>query len=171
MQSTEIDESLSQTTEFHCIGGFVIAMFYDLRRETSDLDFISVIPRDTDKELSNLAGEGSPLYNKYKVYLDPVTVATPPENYEERLVPMFPQEFRNLKLCALDPYDLALSKLERNGPKDLEDVLRLAKSESFDLELFKDRYDKEFRVYVEDKIFHRSTFDYWLGVIEETLTK
>ncbi len=165
----EIDKNLSQITKLHCIGGFVIAMLYDLKRETSDLDFISVIPEDVGRRLNDLAGKGSTLNKKHKVYLDSVTVATYPENYEDRLVEMFSQEFNFLKLYALESYDLALSKLERNSPKDQEDVLRLARSDSFDLKLFKERYNQEFKVYVEDNIRHRSTFNFWVELIEESL--
>ena len=34
--------------------------------------------------------------------------------------------FRHLRLRALDPYDLALSKLSRNSPVDREDAAHLA---------------------------------------------
>lgn len=118
----EIDDRLTERTEFHCIGGFVIAMLYNLERETSDLDFISCIPRESDDVLTKIAGEGSELIKKHKVYLDPVKIVTTPDNYENRLVEMFPGEFKYLALYALDPYDLALTKLERNLPHDLEDV-------------------------------------------------
>ncbi len=121
----EIDRRLQETTEFHCIGGFVIAMLYNFERETSDLDFINVFPRDGNNELYDLAGEKSPLRIKYNVYLDPVTVANVPYNYEDRLTEMFPGVFEHLKLFALDPYDLALTKLERNMPRDQEDILHL----------------------------------------------
>lgn len=54
---TEIDSVLEQETRFHCIGGFVIAMLYNLKRETSDLDFISCIPRENDLRFYELAGD------------------------------------------------------------------------------------------------------------------
>jgi hypothetical protein len=38
-------------------------------------------------------------------------VATHPDSYESRLTEMFPDIFRHLRLLALDPYDLALTKL------------------------------------------------------------
>ncbi len=75
----EIDKKLEQITKLHCIGGFVVAMLYDLERETSDVDFIDVVPQDAGGKLSDLEGQRSLLYKKYKVYLDPVTVATTPE--------------------------------------------------------------------------------------------
>jgi hypothetical protein len=57
---------------------------------------------------------GGPLFQKYGVYLDRVTLAQPPYKYESRLRDMFPGAFQNLRLMALDPYDLALTKLEDN---------------------------------------------------------
>lgn len=167
----EIDDELEEETEFHCIGGFVIAMLYNLQRVTSDLDFITCIPRGNDLKLYDLAGEGKALYKKYGVYLDPVKIVTVPDNYEDRLIEMFPGEFSKLKLFALDPYDLALSKLERNLEHDREDMLFLAQNVPLDLEIFKHRYDEELRVYVEDNIRHRSTFNLWIEMIEETRSK
>jgi hypothetical protein len=32
-----------------------------------------------------------------------------PEDYEDRLTEMFPSAYQHLRICALDPYDLALS--------------------------------------------------------------
>ncbi len=83
---------------------------------------------------------GGPLYRKYGVYLDRVTVAQPPYDYESRLQEMFPGAFQNLRLMALDPYDLALTKLERNIERNRSDVRYLARSIPFDLELLRDRY-------------------------------
>ena len=46
-------------------------------------------------------------------------------------------------LFALDPYDLALSKLERNIQRDRDDVPYLARTVPFDLGILKQRYQKE----------------------------
>jgi hypothetical protein len=142
-------------------------MLYNFERETSDLDFIECVPQDKTGKLSKLAGEGSPLSKKHRVYLDPVTVVTPPECWEDRLIELFPGEFKHLKLYSLDPYDLALTKLERNMTHDQEDVVHLAQTVPFDLNIFKQRYEEELRVYVEDNPRHRSTFDFWVEMIEE----
>jgi hypothetical protein len=34
----ELDRSLDDLVDFHCIGGFVISQYYGLGRETADLD-------------------------------------------------------------------------------------------------------------------------------------
>ena len=43
----------------------------------------------------------------------------------------------------------------------------LAQNVPLDLEIFKQRYDNELRVYLEDNIRHRSTFNLWVEMIEE----
>src|SRR3954453_22411870 len=76
-----------------------------------------------------LAGLGSNLYKKYRVYRQYVGIATPPCDYADRLQRMFPRtRCARLQLPALDPIELALSKLERNSDRDREDVLRLAQT-------------------------------------------
>ncbi|MFL6603661.1 MAG: DUF6036 family nucleotidyltransferase [Steroidobacteraceae bacterium] len=48
-----------------------------------------------------------------------------------------PRTLRKLQLFALDPVDLALSKLERNSDRDREDVLRLAQAGYIDCGVLK----------------------------------
>jgi hypothetical protein len=64
---------------------------------------------------------------------------------EERLIEMFPGSYRHLCLLALDPYDLALSKLEKNSTKDRDDVRYLARSIPLDPEVLEQRYAAELR--------------------------
>jgi len=106
----EVDASLSEEVQLHCCGGFVATQLYGVARTTSDVDFLGVVPYVIGT-LTEIAGKGSALHRKHKLYLDAVTVATPPENYEERLVPMFPSAWPRLTLFALEAHDLALSKL------------------------------------------------------------
>ncbi|MGA2591211.1 MAG: hypothetical protein ABSH32_14930 [Bryobacteraceae bacterium] len=86
----EVDGLLAAEVQVHCCGGFVATQLYGVARTTSDVDFLGVVP-NVRKELVEMAGKGSALHRKHKVYLDAVTVATPPENYEDRLAPMFPR--------------------------------------------------------------------------------
>src|SRR5262245_55579428 len=114
----EIDDSLEQVLSLHCLGGFVMTILYGLRRPTADVDVLPICTNAGTESLLNLAGEGSALHKKYKVYLQVVGVATVPVNYEDRLKEMFPGTLKHLRLFGLDPYDLALSKLERNTQRD-----------------------------------------------------
>jgi hypothetical protein len=168
----EIDNSLEKETVLRCIGGFVIRAMYNFARETSDLDYIDYIPGEDSEKLYKLAGKQSDLFSKYKVYLDAVTIAQTPDSYADRLIEIFSGEFKYLRLYALDIYDLALTKLERSAhvPHDFEDVWLLAQVEGFDLDVFRQRYNEEVKVYIEDKILHRLTFDHWITIIEERRT-
>jgi hypothetical protein len=91
----DVDSRLSEDVQLHCCGGFVATQIYGIARITSDVDFLGVVP-NLRNDLIEIGGKGSALHQKHRVYLDAVTVATPPENYEERVVPMFPGAWRRL---------------------------------------------------------------------------
>ena len=75
-----------------------------VRVGAADVDVLEITPRSAAKAFSQVAMLGGPLFKKYGVYLDQVTVAQPPYEYESRLQEMVPRTFRNLHLMALDPY-------------------------------------------------------------------
>jgi hypothetical protein len=102
-----------------------------------------------------------------KVYLDRVGVAKVTENYEDRLTEIFPRTFKHLRLLALDPYDLALSKLERNIQRDRDDVKHLAKVVPLDLEVLKERYQKELRWQLGNPEREDLTLRLWIDAIKE----
>ena len=114
-----------------------------------------------------LGMQGGPLHKKYKVYLDRVGVAKVPENYESRLTEIFPKTFEHLRLFALDPYDLALSKLERNIQRDRDDVKHLARTVPLDLEVLKERYQEELRWQLGNPEREDLTLRLWIDAIEE----
>jgi hypothetical protein len=111
---------------------------------------------------------GGVLHRKYKIYLDYVGVAKVPENYEVRLTEMFPGAYKHLRICALDPYDLALSKLERNIQRDRDDVKHLAQFIPLDLKILSERYQKEFRWQLGNPQREDLTLRLWTEMIEET---
>jgi hypothetical protein len=141
----ELDALAIGTVDFQCMGGFVVTQLYGLNRSTGDLDVLSIAPVEQRKELLEKAGRGSALHKKYKIYLDYVGVASIPYEYESRLVEMYPGVYRRIRLFALDPYDIALSKLCRNIARDREDVRHLANQVPFDLQLLRRRYTDELR--------------------------
>ena len=61
---------------------------------------------------------------------------------------MFPGALRHISLMALDPYDLALTKLQRNIERDPGDVRFLARTIPFELDILRDRYYTELRPYL-----------------------
>ena len=90
-----------------------------------------------------------------------------PENYEDRLAEIFSGTFEHIRLFALDPYDIALSKIERNADVDRQDVLHLARVVPFGLEVLKRRYHDELRVYLGNPGREDLTLKLWVEMIEE----
>jgi len=80
---------------------------------------------------------------------------------------MFPGTFRHLRLMALDPYDLALTKLERNIERDRNDVRHLARTVPFDLDLLRERYQTEQRPYLGNPEREDLTLKLWIEAIAE----
>ncbi len=164
---SELDAIATGPVHFHCLGGFVVTMLYRLGRTTADVDVLQITPGSEQPALARVAMQGGELHHKHGVYLDHVTVATYPEAYASRLCEMFPGVFRHLHLMALDPYDLALTKLERNSRRDRSDVEHLARAVPFDLNLLRDRYQNELRPYLLNPDREDDTLTFWIEIIEE----
>jgi predicted nucleotidyltransferase len=160
----DLDGRLKGPIELRCLGGFVVTQQYGIGRETSDIDFLVVIAQSPEDNVEALAGLGSELHRKYRLYMQHVGVATPPADYARRLIRMFPAApWRQLKLFALDATDIALSKLERNAERDREDFLRLAHAGYIHRQVLRDRYYEELRPYLLSKTsWHDKTLELWL---------
>ena len=162
----EIDGFLAEETQINCLGGFVITQVYGAARSTADVDVLTMV--NVVPGLFGFAGEGSELHKRYKVYLDPVGIATLPENYADRLTEIFPGAFHRLKLFGVDAYDLALAKIERNIERDRDDVKHLARAVPFDLDTLRTRYNDELRAYLGNAKREDLTLKLWIEMIEET---
>lgn len=143
---TVLDELLQEPVDLHCIGGFAVTMQFGLSRTTGDIDILPAASGRTLAQIQQLAGVGSALHKQFKVYVQPVGIVSYPEDYESRLIRMWP-EFRlgRLRIYALEPHDLALTKLERNREVDRQDVLGLARAGYLDVGTLRGRYVKEMR--------------------------
>jgi len=164
----ELDREATGETRLDCMGGFVVTLLYGLPRATADLDVLLIAPGEQRAPLLELGVRGGALHRKYKIYLDFVSVARVPEDYEDRLIEMFPGAYRHLQICALDPYDLALSKLERNIQRDRDDVKYLAQFVPLDLKILAERYEKELRWQLGNPQREDLTLRLWTEMIEET---
>lgn len=139
------------------------ALYYDLPRPTNDLDYIEVAPAEATATLQEIAGIASPLAGRHGLHFQHVGVASLPESYAERLTEILPRTFERLRLLALDPYDLALSKLSRNSPIDRDDVARMAKAVPLDANVLRLRYQDELRpIIVGDVAQHDRTLEMWI---------
>ncbi len=164
----EVDEHCPGRLTLHCLGGFVLVVAYGAPRLTGDLDYVAVIPQDEENFLEAFAGVDSDLARKHKFYLQRVGVADLPEDYDSRLTEILEGRFRHLRLWALDPYDLALSKLTRNSRKDREDVVFLITKLKLDPAILRERYQKELRPYLANEARHDLTLELWIEQAEET---
>src|SRR5579872_5817962 len=156
----EVDEALKAPVGLQCLGGFVLTVQYGMPRGTDDLDYISIIPRSAAAELERLAGRGSKLSQKYKVFLQNVgAIPDLPDSYKERLVQLeLGLSKLSLKLI-VDPYDLALSKLTRNNTKDREDVKFLATQLHLSFKELVARFDDEMKPWLPNLDRHSLTLE------------
>ena len=158
----EVDRALSRTVVAHCLGGFVLAVLWELPRPTGDVDFIEVEPPDAASELLDIAGEDSELASRYKLHFHRVAVAEYPEDYLSRLVNITPNGFKRLRLMALEVHDLVLAKLGRNSPRDRSDVEFLVQKGVLDAGVLRGRFEAELRPYVLNEARSEATLDLWL---------
>jgi hypothetical protein len=162
-----VDKGLSGPTEVHCFGGFVIAELYGLSRSTADVDVFEARGATNLKQLADVGGRGTPLAKQHRVYLDIVTVALVPDDYDKRLIDFSPDVFANLRLKAFERHDLALAKLGRNQDHDREDVKRLAMGPGLDIEVLRDRYKRELRYQFGNPEHEDLSLDLWCEMITE----
>lgn len=52
----ELDEHLTEAIALHCLGGFVVSLHYGIGRQTSDIDFLAVVPRNHADDIEAIAG-------------------------------------------------------------------------------------------------------------------
>ncbi|HLX45402.1 MAG TPA: DUF6036 family nucleotidyltransferase [Bryobacteraceae bacterium] len=164
----DLDAQLTEQISLCCIGGFAITIQYGLARQTSDVDVLHVTPLDQHAAVLALAGEGRPLHRRHRVYLQHVGIVTLPHDYDQRLMELFPSRYSNIRLLGLDPYDLALSKLERNVQLDRDDVKYLAKAVPLDPATLEHRYRNEQRPYLANVERHDLTMMLWLDMLRES---
>ena len=161
-----LDQELTQDTELHCMGGFVLAEHYGLVRATGDVDVLE--SAGTDKAtIARLAGRGSPLHKRHRVYIDIVTVADVPDDYDTRLETMDIEGLTRLRLKAFERHDLVLAKLCRNIDRDREDVVALARGPGLNIDVLRQRYQEELRPKLGRPEREDLTLRLWTEIIEE----
>lgn len=159
----DIDGHLHERTEIHCIGGFAHQLLCENSRPTGDVDVVETIPAGAGDRLGRLAGPGSDLGLRHRLSLEWVRVVEPPAGYRERLLDATPADFENLRVRVLDPYDLVLTKIERNSPRDREDIRSLFAELDLDPAVLRSRFETELKPFLavapERTIL---TFDLWM---------
>jgi Nucleotidyltransferase of unknown function (DUF6036) len=156
-----IDNALSQEVSLTCIGGFVLSALYALPRATGDIAYLEVTPRDAIHEVEAIGGHNSALAKRYGLALQNVGgIADPPEEYRSRLKELG-TDLRKLRLSVLDSYDLLLTKLTRNSPKDREDAKYLIGREKLEFTTFYARWEREMAPWIGNRERHELTAQLW----------
>ncbi|OGQ83222.1 MAG: hypothetical protein A2289_09605 [Deltaproteobacteria bacterium RIFOXYA12_FULL_58_15] len=162
----DIDAQIGEPVELHCLGGFGLDAMGALDRPTEDIDFLPVLPSRLLRKLEELAGRGTTLARRHGRYIEAVTVAEYSEDYRTRLIPIA-SNLQKIELLALEPHDLALAKLTRNGPKDRYDVAHLAKRGLIEPTTLYERYQQSVRPYLRLTDRHDLTIELWVQDIRE----
>jgi hypothetical protein len=168
----ELDKMATDPVDFHCIGGFAVTGKYGFKRETNDLDVLSITPKLQLQDFLNKGEKGSELHRRYRVYLDVVGVIDVyPGAYEDRLTEMYPGQLKHVRLLAAEAHDLALMKLGRNNERDREDVKFLARLGFITPEELNRRYIEEMRSYIaQAEQRYDPAMNLWVEMIREVLS-
>ncbi len=130
------------------IGSGALFLQTDYERGTKDSDVLETpeISPDVSKRLRALAGRGSPLFKKYRVFLDIVRRPIPflPQMPIFHPVPGF-KNFKNFEIKVLDIVDVVVSKLKPFRPQDKKDIEFLANKKL----LLHDRLLERFRLVLD----------------------
>jgi len=144
----DVDNTLEADVEIHCVGGFALTVLVDRARPTGDVDIINVLPPQAEEELLEIAGQDSPLAAKHRLHVQAVRVTDPPSDYEDRLIDVTPADFQKLNVKILDPYDLVLTKAQRNHPKDRHDAGALIEGCRLDKQTLRKRFENEVKPFL-----------------------
>jgi Nucleotidyltransferase of unknown function (DUF6036) len=160
---SDLDATLDEPADLHCIGGFAISQYFGFGRETADLDVLSVAPQPMRAAIAAAAGRGSALHGTHRVFIDQVGVANFPDEYESRLRRAWPV-WKKLRLWIPEPHDLALTKLERSNERDIRDVMFLAQAGLIDQDMLIARFEREMEPYLvgPTPTWHRTTLNMWI---------
>jgi hypothetical protein len=158
----EVDRALDGPVEIHCLGGFILTVFWNLPRPTGDIDVIHVGPTSASAKLLDIAGEGTELTRRFRLHVHRVGVADYPEGYASRLIDITPESLRRLRVLAFEVHDLALAKLGRNSPRDRSDIEYLVQKGALERRVLETRFKAELRPYLADEARARTTLALWV---------
>jgi len=162
----ELDREATAETRLDCMGGFVATLLYGLPRRPPTSTFCSSLRESNAQRCWNLAS-GRRASQKVQSVPGLRGCGQGARGLRRAAHRNVPGVYKHLRICALDPYDLALSKLERNIQRDRDDVKHLAQSVPLDLKILKDRYEKELRWQLGNSEREDLTLKLWTEMIEE----
>jgi hypothetical protein len=108
------------------IGSTALMLQFDYVRGTKDSDLLRAgsLPTPLETRLETLAGAGSTLARRHRMYLDLVapSLLFRPQRLEFHLLVALNETLRAFEVEALDPVDVVVTKLKRFHANDLADI-------------------------------------------------
>jgi hypothetical protein len=108
------------------IGSAALMLQADYERGTKDSDVLetSELVGEVRERLLRLAGQGSDLHRRWRMYLEIVPSALPflPQSPAWHEVPDLNAELQHFSVAVLDVVDVVVSKLKRFNPNDASDI-------------------------------------------------
>jgi hypothetical protein len=115
-----VDIFLKKDLKIFLVGGAAALLGYHARGKTSDLDVFDIL-EGSENDLKQAAREASHMTG-LAVSVGGAPVTDLPYNYEDRLKQVRGTRFKKLTVIVPDKYDLALSKMIRGYPHDLDAI-------------------------------------------------
>ena len=140
---------LNEPLELFAIGGTAMVL-KKIKESTKDIDFLTTASYENIKKLFRLAGlrEESPskICNTWRlektridIFYDGFIMGIPfPDDWKEKSEKI--KGIGKINLYILNWYDLIITKISRSEKRDIEDILKIIKSQGLDFNLLKKRY-------------------------------
>jgi hypothetical protein len=161
-----VDRALGPPIDLVLVGGTAVQLLCrDPDRRTRDIDTLST---DTIPVLVQIAA----------THLQPIDIndraalfeSYLPDDWQDRVRLVFDGPRKRLRVVVPCPEDLAIMKVFRMGPKDEDDLLKLASLPGFDREGFRDRFLRLLPVAIGPERRHAQFFaEAWNGLFPDEL--
>lgn len=148
----KLDAQLAEPMDLIVIGGGALALAWDGQHATPDLDLFEAPKQPFLEAYRRL--QDDPDF----VPIDVARIATPPDDFEERLVPLEAPGWRWLRLWVPEAHDFALMKLARATSHDLDGVEALHRVLPLDLETLLQRLPEMLRTVTGPPERYRTSF-------------
>lgn len=147
-----IDQMLTQPCDVVLIGGGAVGLYYDGTHVTSDLDFWSV----SDPEFWKAAAQVN--LTEPRVPVQHAMIATPPYNFEDRLLPMKLPRATRLRVFVPEAHDLVMMKVARAEAHDLAAIEDIHRASPLRLDTLAARYRETRPLVIGPKRLHQLQF-------------
>ena len=134
------------------IGSAALMLQHNYHRVTKDGDVLettSVTP-EVRKQLESLAGKGSEIHKRYKIYIDIVLKSLPLLPQQPLFHSVKEPNLNNFSLFALDAVDVVVSKIKRFNQSDVNDIRAMVKLRVIDHTKLVERFKAAVDAFAED---------------------